>query len=33
MGADVIFKKPLLMLQLREAIHRLISADPALAKE
>lgn len=32
-GADVIFEKPLLMLQLREAIHRLVPADPALAKE
>jgi DNA-binding NtrC family response regulator len=33
MGADFIFEKPLSMVQLREAIHRLVPADPDLAKE
>ena len=33
MGADFIFEKPLPMAQLREAIHSLVPADSALAKE
>jgi hypothetical protein len=33
MGADFIFEKPLPMVQFRDAIHRLVPADSALAKE
>ena len=33
MGADFIFEKPLPLVQLREAIHSLVPAGPAFAKE